>query len=128
MTFPQISFPASWGPLFNLSSGKIVVDDRTFSLVPNTAMTALTLSVGKAYSNQVFPIDAIIGYESNFMAWMSIILNDGKKIKLSIGSKSKKREMINALEQRRLAIFSDMGKVAPQQPIISIFQHFTPQV
>lgn len=100
--------------MFNLSTGKIIVDDQTFSLVPDTILTALTLTTGKkAYSNKVFPIDAITGYESNFMAWMSIILNDGNKIKLSIGSKSKKREIINALEQRRIAFFSNMGKTAP---------------
>lgn len=115
MTFPQMAFPASWGPMFNLSTGKLVVDDRTFSLVPNTTLTSLSFAVGnKAYSSQVYPIDAIIGYESNFMAWMSIILNDGNKVKLSIGSKSKKREIINTLEQRRIAFFSNMGKTAPQ--------------
>ena len=113
MSLPQITFPASWGPMFNVSTGKIVIDDQTFSLVPDKKLTALTFTTGKkAYSNKVFPIDAIIGYESNFMAWMSIILNDGNKIKLSIGFKSKKRELINALEQRRITLFSNMGKTA----------------
>lgn len=113
--FTQISFPASWGPMLNLSTGKLIVDENSFSLVPNDGLTALTLSVGKkAYSSQTYSIDAIIGYENNFMAWMSILLNDGNKVKLSIGSKDKKREIISALEQRRLAIFSNRGKVAPQ--------------
>lgn len=113
--FTQVMFPAVWGPMFNLSNGKLVVDEQTFSLVPNTALKVMALSVGKkAYSSQTFPIDAITGYESNFMAWMSILFRDGSKVKVSIGSKSKKREIIAALEERRSAIFAAKGQSAPQ--------------
>lgn len=42
----QEIFSATWGPVFNLSTGKIVVEDLTFSLVPNGLATAATLSIG----------------------------------------------------------------------------------
>lgn len=113
--FQQKSFPAAWGSFFNLSSGSVVVDEQTFSLVPNGALTALTFSIGKkAYSVQTFPIEAIIGYKGIFMAWMSILLNDGSKVNVSIGTNEKKRALIEALEQQRAAIFAAKGQVAPR--------------
>lgn len=107
----QISFRVAWGSLFNLSNGKLVVDDTTFTLVPNVALTAINMSLGaKAYSNQTFPIDAIIGYKKVFMAYMAILFNNGSKLRVSIGTDDKKRELIYALEQRRAAIFAARGQ------------------
>lgn len=86
--FQQESIMASWGSMFNISSGRIIIDEQTFSLVPNVALTAMAMNLGtKAYSTQTFPIDAIIGYKQIFMAWMAILLNDGTKVKVSIGTK-----------------------------------------
>lgn len=108
------SFLVSWGPVFNLTIGKLVIEEDSFSLVPNDAVTGLMLTVGKkAYSTNSFPIDAIIGYKNIFMAWMSIILNNGKKINISVGSKSKKKELIAFLEQQRFAIFEAKGEMVP---------------
>lgn len=119
MTSSQIRFPATWGPMLNLSTGKLIIDDATFMLVPDTGLTVLSGGIGrKAYANQTYPLDAIVGYENNFMAYMSILFADGKKLKLSIGSKSKKRELVNALEQKRAALFSAQGKPLP--PLTSI--------
>ena len=76
---------ASWGPIFNLSTGQIVVDDQHFTLVPNKALTAMALSVGKGvYANHPYDIENIAGYENNFMAWMTILLRDGSKVKVKI--------------------------------------------
>lgn len=86
----------------------------SFSLVPNDDVTGLMLTVGKkAYSTNSFPIEAIIGYENIFMAWMSIILNNGKKVKISVGSKSKKKDLIATLEKQRFAIFETKGEMVP---------------
>lgn len=105
---------AAWGPLFNLTNGNIVVDDRHFTLVPNKALTAMAFSVGKgAYATRPYDIENIAGYENNFMAWMTILLRDGSKVKVSIGSKSKKHELIAALEQRRAALFAARGQQPP---------------
>ena len=105
---------ASWGPIFNLSTGQIVVDDQHFTLVPNKALTAMALSVGKGvYANHPYDIENIAGYENNFMAWMTILLRDGSKVKVSIGSKSKKHELIAALEKRRAALFASRGHQLP---------------
>lgn len=108
------SFLVSWGPVFNLTVGKLVIEGDSFSLVPNDAVTGLMLTVGKkAYSTNSFPIEAIIGYENIFMAWMSIILNNGKKVKISVGSKSKKKDLIATLEKQRFAIFETKGEMVP---------------
>ncbi|MDE6272797.1 MAG: hypothetical protein K2M31_07305 [Muribaculaceae bacterium] len=113
--YNQESFGATWGPMYNLSNGSIVVDERAFSLVPNGLATAATLSFGKdAYSTKTFPIEDIAGYKNGLLAWMTILLRNGDKLKISIGSKSKKLELIKALEQRRLAIFRDRGQNAPR--------------
>lgn len=117
--FQQESIMASWGSMFNISSGRIIIDEQTFSLVPNVALTAMAMNLGtKAYSTQTFPIDAIIGYKQIFMAWMAILLNDGTKVKVSIGTKKKKQQLISALEARRNAIFASRGQYAP--PLISV--------
>lgn len=108
------SFLVSWGPVFNLTVGKLVIGGDSFSLVPNDDVTGLMLTVGKkAYSTNSFPIEAIIGYENIFMAWMSIILNNGKKVKISVDSKSKKKDLIATLEKQRFAIFETKGEMVP---------------
>lgn len=44
----QKKFWVVWGPIFNQSTGDLVVDEQTFSLVPNKIDTALvTLAIGK---------------------------------------------------------------------------------
>lgn len=112
----QKKFWVVWGPIFNQSTGDLVVDEQTFSLVPNKIDTALvTLAIGKkAYSIQTFQIDSIIGYENNFMAYMSILLNDGRKVKISVGSRKKKLEIISALEKQRNAIYIVKGESIPE--------------
>ena len=102
-------FMVSWGPMLNLSTGNLVIEEETFSLVPNDAMTAVTLSVGNAYSTKSFPIEDIVGYKNGFMAWMAIILKNGEKIKISVGTKNKKKEIVAALELQRNAVFSAKG-------------------
>lgn len=114
MQFPQESFPATWGTTFNLSNGKVVVDDDTFSLVPDGALTAIIGTVGKkAYSSRKYPIWNIVGYKGVFMAWMKILFDDGTELKVSIGTDSKKRRLIAALERRRAAIFAAAGDPLP---------------
>lgn len=114
MAFPKVSFPATWGKTFNLSNGKVVVDDDTFSLVPNAVLTAMIGSLGdKAYNTRNYPIWNITGYQKVFMAWMKILFSDGTELKVSIGTDSKKRKLIAALEERRAAIFAAAGDPLP---------------
>lgn len=50
----------------------------------------------------------------NFMAYMSILLNDGRKVKISVGSRKKKLEIISALEKQRNAIYIAKGESIPE--------------
>lgn len=48
------------------------------------------------------------------MAYMSILLNDGRKVKISVGSRKKKLEIISALEKQRNAIYIARGESIPE--------------
>lgn len=114
-TFPQESFPMSWGPMLNLSTGKAILDDETITLQPNVAGTVITGGMGKgAYTPKVFNIADICGYSSGFAAWMSIHFTDGSKMKVSVAiSKKAKRQFIEAIERRRAYCFTSRKLPVP---------------
>lgn len=113
--FQQESFNAAWGPVFNITSGTLVIDDETFVLQPSIAKTVMSGGIGKkAYTPKVYNIAEVCGYTNKFAAWMEIMFADGSSLKLSHSlSKDSKRKLIAAIERRRARYFESRGEALP---------------
>ncbi len=88
---------------FNTVPGLLCINPESFTFKPNALGHILSL---KKVPEQHFNIQDICGYKKNRAAYITIIMNNGYKLKLSISLKdSEKDNFIKLLEDRRKAYF-----------------------
>lgn len=102
--FPAIEIKANFNEGINSIGGKILILPDRF------VFKAHSLNVGNV-SDRTFLIRDITGYKKGILTFLYVYFNNGQRIKLTIGSKQK---FIDALEQRRQALFSTQGLQMPQ--------------
>ena len=96
---------------FDNIPGRLCINPESFSFKPNALGHILSL---KKVPNSHFNIKDICGYKKNRAAFITIFMNNGSKLKLSISLKeSEKDNIINQLEDRRKAFFTTRNLPIP---------------
>ena len=111
------------------SQSPSAVPNQTLSFLANYYMNDTTSQGGKLYiedefvvfkphainigdkSDKYIPIKDVRGYNRGFFTILYILLNNGIRIKLAVW---KKKEIIDAIEERRYAIYRRKGQEPPR--------------
>ena len=106
--FEELSFDANFvaGSTVlgsNAQGGKLIISDETFVFMPHS------FNFGDRRDKE-FQIKDICGYKKGFLTNFHIYLNNGLDLEFKVW---KKDAIINALEERRTAIFRNAGEKVP---------------
>lgn len=104
LQFEELSFKANFYDGLNAKGGTLYIREDT------AVFKAHMYNIGDL-SEKTIPISEICGYKKGLLTILTIFLVNGKKIKLAVW---KKDAVIKAIEERRYAIFRQMGKEIPQ--------------
>ena len=110
--FEELSFTANYIKGLNALGGILYIRDEV------AVFKAHKFNFGDS-SEKVIPISEICGYKKGLLTFMNIYLNNEETIKLAVW---KKDAIINALEERRHAIFQRLGKETPRLSPNPVFE------
>lgn len=97
--------------MFKLCVGTLVIDDDTFTLVPDKDQK---IGFGRiSRDTKTFRLVDIAGFRRVFASRITIAFTDGSEITLA---PEKMKEVVTFLESRRRAAFERLGRSAPQVP------------
>lgn len=97
--------------MLKLCVGTLVIDDETFTLVPDKDQKIGFGHVSR--ETRTFRLVDIAGFRRVFASRITITFTDGSEITLA---PEKMKEVVTFLESRRRAAFERLGRPAPQIP------------